>query len=107
LGYDTIYGTQDIADDEIIGIKSTSIKFKHNIKFFVGFCYFISASLVVFLFYNKFDINISSLIIIIYIFSLMYQIIEFKKNDPNKCLKIFKINNLSGLLLFAGIFLVN
>ena len=28
LGYDTIYGYQDINDDEIIGVKSTSIKFK-------------------------------------------------------------------------------
>ena len=28
LGYDTIYGYQDIKDDEIIGLKSTSIKFK-------------------------------------------------------------------------------
>jgi 4-hydroxybenzoate polyprenyltransferase len=30
LGYDTIYGFQDIKDDEIIGLKSTSIKFKKN-----------------------------------------------------------------------------
>ena len=39
LGYDTIYGLQDIKDDEIIGVKSTSIKFKKNTKFFVGTCY--------------------------------------------------------------------
>ena len=31
LGYDTIYGAQDMSDDEIIGLKSTSIKFKKNI----------------------------------------------------------------------------
>jgi len=31
LAYDTIYGFQDIKDDEIIGVKSTSIKFKKNI----------------------------------------------------------------------------
>ena len=30
LGYDTIYGFQDIKDDEIIGVKSTSILFKKN-----------------------------------------------------------------------------
>jgi len=29
LGYDTIYGFQDIKDDEIIGVKSASIKFKN------------------------------------------------------------------------------
>ena len=37
LGYDTIYGAQDMSDDEIIGLKSTSIKFKNNIKLFVLF----------------------------------------------------------------------
>jgi len=31
LGYDTIYGAQDMSDDEIIGLKSTSIKFKNNL----------------------------------------------------------------------------
>ena len=35
LGYDTIYGFQDIKDDEIIGVKSTSIKFKKNPKLFI------------------------------------------------------------------------
>ncbi len=30
LGYDTVYGFQDIEDDEIIGVKSTSIKFKQK-----------------------------------------------------------------------------
>ena len=37
LGYDTIYGAQDMSDDEIIGLKSTSIKFKKNIKLFFFF----------------------------------------------------------------------
>ena len=40
LGYDTIYGFQDIKDDEIIGVKSTSIKFKKNPKIFIFSCYF-------------------------------------------------------------------
>ena len=41
LGYDTIYGAQDMSDDEIIGLKSTSIKFKKNIKFLCQLNYFI------------------------------------------------------------------
>ena len=36
LGYDTVYGFQDIEDDEIIGVKSTSIKFKQNPKIFLS-----------------------------------------------------------------------
>ena len=39
LGYDTIYGYQDIKDDEIIGLKSTSIKFKNNPYKFLYLCY--------------------------------------------------------------------
>jgi 4-hydroxybenzoate polyprenyltransferase len=106
LGYDTIYGTQDVADDEIIGIKSTSIKFKNNIKLFVSCCYFVSSALIIFLFYNKFSLNTSTLSVVIYIFSLMYQIMKFK-NNPKECLKIFKINSFSGFFLFFGIFLIN
>jgi len=41
LGYDTIYGFQDIKDDEIIGVKSTSIKFKNDPKKFLYVCYFL------------------------------------------------------------------
>ena len=44
LGYDTIYGFQDIKDDEIIGVKSTSIKFKNKPKKFLSImlCFLIS-----------------------------------------------------------------
>ena len=107
LGYDTIYGIQDIVDDEIIGMKSTSIKFKKNIKLFVSFCYFLSIFLLIYLFNNKFGLNIFTLLVTIFIFSLMYQVIKFKKNYPKTCLQAFKINNFSGLILFLGIFLIN
>ena len=107
LGYDTIYGTQDIVDDEIIGIKSTSIKFKNNIRLFVGFCYFVNSTLIVFLFDDKLGLNNFTLVMTIYILSLVYQIIKFKKNDPKKCLQAFRFNNFSGFFLFCGIFLIN
>ena len=47
LGYDTIYGYQDIKDDEIIGLKSTSIKFKGMKK---NFYYMLSFIIILFLF---------------------------------------------------------
>jgi len=105
LGYDTIYGTQDIVDDEIIGIKSTSIKFKNNIKLFVSLCYFLSSILICSLFYSEFGLNNFTLLTIIYVLSLMYQIKNLKKNNPKSCLMAFKVNNFSGLVMFFGIFL--
>ena len=107
LGYDTIYGIQDIVDDEIIGIKSTSIKFKENIKLFVGVCYFLSSALIIYLFYDRLGLNNFTILVTIFILSLIYQIIKFNKSNSKKCLQAFKINNFSGFILFLGIFLIN
>ena len=107
LGYDTIYGLQDIYDDEIIGVKSTSIKFKNNVKFFVGTCYslcvFFILILGILLNMNKYFFFLT----IFFIFSLIYQVVNFKMNDPKSCLFSFKLNNLTGLLIFVFIFSLN
>ena len=103
LGYDTIYGFQDIKDDEIIGVKSTSIKFKKNPKIFLFICYsitFISILLLGIL--MKFDfIYFIGLILIGYL--LFKQIKKFDKDNPNNCLDLFKSNNLLGLIMFLNI----
>ena len=107
LGYDTIYGYQDIKDDEIIGLKSTSIKFKKNAKNFLITCYMLL--IVCFLvggFKMEFD-YIYYLILIIPIAQLFfYQIKIFNKSDPTSCLKAFKSNNFFGLLIFINILIV-
>ena len=107
LGYDTIYGAQDMSEDEIIGLKSTSIKFKKNIRMFVSISYLISIALIVYLFYEFFGKNIFSILIIFFIVSLFYQLLKFKKNDSKKYLRLFKLNNYSGLFLFLSICSIN
>ena len=102
LGYDTIYGVQDIADDEIIGVKSTAIKFKGNIKVFVGTCYLITLLLIIYVFKKNLGINLSSFFIFMFSLSLIYQIKIFN-NNPINCLKAFKINNFSGIFMFITI----
>ena len=105
LGYDTIYGVQDVADDEIIGIKSTAIKFKRNIKLFVGLCYLITFLLLIFLFGKDIGFNFESIILIMFFLSLVFQIKIFKQSSPLDCLRAFKLNNFSGLLMFLAILL--
>jgi 4-hydroxybenzoate polyprenyltransferase len=107
LGYDTIYGAQDMSEDEIIGLKSTSIKFKDNIKTFVLLSYFTSIVLMLFLFYENFGRNLFSIFAILGFLTLIYQIKMFDKNNPKTCLKLFKLNNFTGLVIFIGIFLIN
>ena len=107
LGYDTIYGTQDMSDDEIIGIKSTSIKFKKNIKLFVAISYFFSISTLLYLFKDLLGQNINSLLLVFFSMSLLFQVYKFNKSDPGSCLSLFKFNNISGLILFLGILSIN
>ena len=107
LGYDTIYGLQDILDDEIIGIKSTSIKFKNNVKVFVGTCYSLCVLLMLLMFFMM-QINKYLLLLTIpFIFSFIYQIKICKISNPESCLVAFKNNNLTGLLIFIFIFSFN
>ena len=107
LGYDTIYGSQDMSDDEIIGLKSTSIKFKKNIKLFVFTSYSITALMIFFLFRGNIGLNIFTFLFCFFILTLIYQIFKLNKNQPKIYLNMFKFNNFTGLLLFLSIFSIN
>ena len=104
LGYDTIYGYQDIKDDEIIGLKSTSIKFKGKAKKFLIICY---TSLTIFFLIgaNSMNLNYNFYLFMIFPFIhlFLYQIKIFNLKDPSSCLKAFKSNNFLGLLIFLNI----
>ena len=101
LGYDTIYGYQDIKDDEIIGVKSTSIKFKNSPKTFIGSSYFLFfVCLILVGYFMKFN-NLYYLFLLIPFFHLfLYQIKNWEVNNSNSCHKKFKSNNILGLIVF-------
>ena len=104
LGYDTIYGYQDIKDDEIIGVKSTSIKFKNNPKKFISLCYiFFFLSLILVGFLMNFKISFYISLIITFFHLGFYQIKNLEVSNPNMCLRKFKSNNLLGLIVFINI----
>ena len=104
LGYDTIYGYQDIKDDEIIGVKSTSIKFKNNPKSFLILCYSIFFVLLILVgvlmqFSNIFYLTLA----ITFLHLFFYQIKFLNTKIPENCMKIFKSNNVLGLIVFLNI----
>ena len=107
LGYDTIYGYQDIKDDEIIGLKSTSIKFKNKAKEFLFVCY---AFVIIFFIVGGFKMNFHYsyyiLILIPLIHLFLYQIKKFDLKNPSSCLNAFKSNNSFGLIIFLNILIV-
>ena len=104
LGYDTIYGYQDIKDDEIIGVKSTSIRFKNNPKkiIFLLYLFFILSILIVGKI-MEFKIFFYLFIIFTIYHLLYYQIKNLDITKPKLCLKIFKSNNFFGLIVLLNI----
>ena len=106
LGYDTIYGFQDIKDDEIIGLKSTSIKFKRNPYIFLCTSYtiFFTCLLIVgyFMELNKYFFAI---MIIVFFQIFIIQIKKLNFNDPLNCYDIFKSNNSLGFIITLSLIL--
>ena len=106
LGYDTIYGFQDIKDDEIIGVKSTSIKFKNDPKKFLLFCYLIFIISLIFVgikmnfkFYYFIFLTLPAIQLFI------FQIKRLDTSNTFDCLNKFKSNNFLGMLVLINIFI--
>lgn len=106
LGYDTIYGFQDLKDDEIIGLKSTSIKFKQKPNLFLTICYLL-------FFLSLITIGILLKLNVVFYFILIavaYQLyfLQIKKlniKSSKICLSIFKSNNNIGFLVLLSLVL--
>ena len=97
IGYDTIYGFQDIKDDEKIGIKSTSIKFKSNAKLFLFIIYFIAFS---FWISSLVLLHNSILTLAIFIFLcllILIKVLLTNTKEPNECKKTFIYNSYFSL----------
>ena len=104
LGYDTIYGYQDIKDDEIIGVKSTSIKFKNSPIKFLILCYGMTIfSMIITGLLMDFDYLYFLLLIVPFFHLFFFQIKNLKMDRPEICLKIFQSNNFLGLIIFLNL----
>ena len=106
LGYDTIYGFQDIKDDEIIGVKSTSIKFKNDPKKFLLFCYLVFFFTLIlvgiqmnFKFYYFLFLSLPAIQLFV------FQIKNINFSNTSDCLNKFKSNNFLGMIILINIFI--
>ena len=104
LAYDTIYGFQDIKDDEVIGLRSTSIKFKKNPTIFLNISFGIfTLSLILIGFLMKLNYYYFIFISLAFIQMFFFQIKKLKINDSKICLNIFKSNNFLGSIIFISL----
>ncbi len=104
LGYDTIYGFQDINDDEIIGVKSTSIKFKSDPKrfLFISYSLFIASLILIGILMNFKNIYFLFMLLPIY-HLFIFQIKKLNPSSPDNCFAKFKSNNFLGFLILINI----
>ncbi|SVD95696.1 uncharacterized protein METZ01_LOCUS448550, partial [marine metagenome] len=85
------------------GVKSTSIKFKKNPKKFISLCYFISLLSITTIGSLMNFSNIFFLFLLIPTIHMFYQIKKLNILSEDTCLKIFKSNNVLGLIIFANL----
>jgi len=103
FGYDTIYGFQDMEDDILVGIKSTTFKVRAAPKSFVTTVY--GASIFLWLIAGKvmglspfYYLGISSIFIL-----FLWQVLTLESNNAANCLMRFRSNQWVGVLLFLSI----
>lgn len=102
LGYDTIYAHQDIADDGIVGIKSTALKFGSKSTLFVLSFYMIFMGLV----YATGILTDAKILFFIFwmlaCLHILWQIKLWDTANPIDCLLRFRRNRDTGLIIFIA-----
>ncbi|MBO7072192.1 MAG: UbiA family prenyltransferase, partial [Acetobacter sp.] len=97
LGFDTIYGFQDMEDDARIGVKSTSRLMRGHARLFIGCCYSI---MLVLLGISALLSKTSCLFWLVLLwpaFLLMRQVFHINPHNPVLCLHQFQANREIGL----------
>jgi 4-hydroxybenzoate polyprenyltransferase len=103
LGYDTIYAIQDIEDDALAGIKSSTRRLGRHVRLGVAGFYAASFALVIAAAWVG---NIGPLFLPLagaFALHLSRQAAAVRLDDGPGALKLFKSNALAGLMVFAGL----
>jgi 4-hydroxybenzoate polyprenyltransferase len=103
LGYDTIYAIQDIEDDALAGIKSSTRRLGDRVQIGVAIFYLASFGFVVAAGWVG---NVGPLFLplaALFALHLSRQAAAVRINDGPLALKLFKSNAVAGLIVFAGL----
>ncbi|MGD0143384.1 MAG: 4-hydroxybenzoate octaprenyltransferase [Rhizomicrobium sp.] len=103
LGYDTIYAHQDKDDDALIGVKSTARLFGEGSRRWIAAFYVAAAALIG---AAAFEAGLGLLVLVLLAPAaahLAWQVLSLRVNDPENCLKVFRANRDTGLLIAAAL----
>jgi 4-hydroxybenzoate polyprenyltransferase len=105
LGYDTIYAHQDKDDDALIGVKSTARLFGEGSRIWIAAFYAAAMALIG---AAAFEANLGELGLLLLVpaaLHLGWQVVALRANEPDTCLRLFRANRDTGLLIAAGLVL--
>jgi 4-hydroxybenzoate polyprenyltransferase len=103
LGFDTIYGFQDIEDDALAGVKSTSRRFAHMPRRFLAASYAVTLALLAIAGLLSHADTLFWLVLAVPTVLLAWQVIQLAPANPAMCLRLFKLNRETGLAIAAAL----
>ncbi len=110
LHYDTIYAHQDKDDDALIGLKSTARLFDEaTVPILAGFsavaviCAAVAAAITL----SGLKLTIALIAVAAYAVHLAWQLVRLDINNGDVCLKLFRENRDTGLILLGGFLLAS
>jgi 4-hydroxybenzoate polyprenyltransferase len=104
VGYDTIYALQDIADDSIVGIKSSARLFGDKARPAIAGLFVVTVALGAAALWGAGAGPLGYLGLLAFATHLGWQVTQLRDVAPPIALKLFRANRTAGLLLAAGLF---
>ncbi len=105
IGYDTIYAHQDREDDDLIGLKSTALKFGRATRAWLALLYGAAWGAITLAGILAEAGTVFLLGMLLAGAHLVWQVATLDIDDPENCLKRFRANRDFGLIVFAAILL--
>ncbi len=105
LGFDTIYGFQDMADDARVGVRSTSRRFasRARARAFVGVAYGLALVFLALAMRGAGDLLPTVLLLAPASLLLFRQVASLDPASPPICLRLFRSNREAGLAVALGL----
>lgn len=103
FGYDTIYAVQDLADDAIVGVKSSALGLGQNLIIGTAIAFIITVALIGAGLYLHSGVGFWVIGLGGMAVHLAWQITKLRADDPAGAALLFKSNRNAGLLLTLGL----
>jgi 4-hydroxybenzoate polyprenyltransferase len=101
MGYDTIYAVQDLADDPVMGIRSTARLFGSRTRTMVAGFYAATIGLLALALRLADAGPVAFAGLVVFAAHLAWQVARIDLADPKRALMLFRSNRDAGLILFA------